>query len=690
MRIVATQCLLSCLLILLSNFNLVQAESKKKLRRGSVNENDEIEDMSSSDTTTGDESLGTTTRSLSYSTMTDAEIFALQKTPPYPLGNSKCGYSSPKQHPGCTRGVASSPQPTPPLPTTSLPKLPTDAPASSAPSISPSMVPTTSEPTVFVPSSSPTAVPTKLADRPLNCVQAVQGEELTISSTATFRQGEVHCLSVDGQEAYFGYTWTNQFGLFVNGETVWTAPEDQVNASFERWSLQGDGNLVLRDSNNNAIWRTGTCCHNGSQLKVSMERVWIESSRGSQLWSEPFFVTQTPSLTPTSQPTGPPTPTPTLAPSLSPTPLPTGLPTPPPTPSPTVEPPPTPPPTTPPTFEKPDPYSGLQYYAYYYPWYIRNDWSRHGYQDEPLLGKYGTDEVAVAEQHIQWALETGISSWVVSWWGADRLAMKHFKKGMMNAPSLNKIKFCMLYESMILEGRGNWYDGSKEEALFQHLKTIRDEFFDHPSYLKINGRPVIIFYITRSRMMFQTGFDGPSILANMRRRLGYDIYFIADEPFFDPYNKRPDGNENAFKDGKQVFDAYTTYNMFIDSKVRPGETATDYQLREGMPIWQEWAKKVPMFPNVMAQYYDFRGHKPLLGNSDAFMRQLREVACLPRTNFNGAPHIMFITSFNEWWEGTQIGPENGSSNNWNNYGFQFMETLAEFKMEIDSRGSYWC
>jgi len=332
----------------------------------------------------------------------------------------------------------------------------------------------------------------------------------------------------------------------------------------------------------------------------------------------------------------------------------------------------------------------LQYYAYYYPWYHRNNWSRHDYQDEPLLGKYGTNEVDVAEQHIQWAREAGISTWIVSWWGKNSLAMNHFKAGMINAPSLNKMKFAMLYESAILDGRGSWRDGSKEEALYQDLKVIRDEFFNHPSYLKINGRPVIIFYITRSRMPYEAGFNGPAVLANMRRRLGHNIYFIADEPFFDWDNKSPDGNENAFKNGQQVFDAYTTYNMFQDSRVRRGETATDYQLRESMPVWKRWAEQVPLFPNVMPQYYDFRGHKPLLGNSADFMRQLQEVACLPRTNFNGAPHIMFVTSFNEWWEGTQIEPENGSRDNWNNYGFQFLETLAAFKNEVDSRGTHWC
>ncbi|CAJ1943457.1 unnamed protein product [Cylindrotheca closterium] len=643
-----------------------------KLRRGSAKRNEEIEDISSSPIPE-DSSATETTRSLLsyYSTLTDAEILALKKTPPS-LQSSKCGNSMfRKQHPGCktieealtkapSEPLFSSPtaSPTQPLTTTngptdvpsqSPPPKPTREPStqpSTRPSTRPSTQPSISPSTMAPSTSFPTESPTRVQDRPLNCIQTVKGNELTIRSGINFRKGDVHCLISDNgddgdseAETYFGYTWTNQFGLFSNNTSVWTVPSAIVS-SFDRWTFQDDGNLVLRDGSGKSIWTARTHGNRGAKLKVSVEQVWIESNDnvGSTVWSQPPYIA-------------------TLAPF---------------------------------TGEYPDPSTGLQYYAYYYPWYLRDNWSRHGYQDEPLLGKYGTDEVAVAEQHIEWALQTGISSWIISYWGPDHLTMKHFKAGMMNAPSLNKINFCMLYESVILDDRGNWRDGSKEEALYRDLKVIVDEFFDHPSYLKINGRPVIIFYITRSRMAYDEGFDGPSVIANMRRRLGHDIYFIADEPFFDWDNKSPEDNGNAFKDGKQVFDAYTTYNMFRNSVVRQGETATDYQMREAMPIWKRWAEQLPLFPNVMPQYYDFRGHKPLLGNSADFMKQLREVACLPQTNFDGAPHIMMITSFNEWWEGTQIEPEDGSPDNWNNYGFQFMETLATFKKEMDSLGAYWC
>jgi hypothetical protein len=32
--------------------------------------------------------------------------------------------------------------------------------------------------------------------------------------------------------------------------------------------------------------------------------------------------------------------------------------------------------------------------------------------------------------------------------------------------------------------------------------------------------------------------------------------------------------------------------MYVDSKVRQGETATEYQLREAMPIYERWVQNI--------------------------------------------------------------------------------------------------
>ena len=48
--------------------------------------------------------------------------------------------------------------------------------------------------------------------------------------------------------------------------------------------------------------------------------------------------------------------------------------------------------------------------AYYYPWYVKGDWSRHKYVGTPKLGQYGTNDSGVAEQHIRWARAGGVDA----------------------------------------------------------------------------------------------------------------------------------------------------------------------------------------------------------------------------------------------------------------------------------------
>ncbi len=325
----------------------------------------------------------------------------------------------------------------------------------------------------------------------------------------------------------------------------------------------------------------------------------------------------------------------------------------------------------------------LMYLAYYYPWYLEGDWSRHEIQDIPQMGYYGTDSPQIAEQHVQWALRGKISSWVVSWWGKDALSKYHFDQGMLKAKNIDQIKFCMLFESKALEGT-SFQNGTAQAMLLQELQYMKDDYFSHPSYLHLNGRPVVLLYITRWNVMYDSFFDR-SVLDDLRVQLDEDIFFIADEPFFFDGNADPTTSQNGLlSDGTTVFDAYTTYNMFEDAKVIPNETASDYMLREAMPIFQAWSEQTIFFPNVLPMYHDFRGKEPLVGDANDFLRQLVAVACLPQPK-KEIPDIIFVTSFNEWWEGTQIEPDIEDR-----YGFEFLDALAQFKDYADINGYHWC
>jgi hypothetical protein len=129
---------------------------------------------------------------------------------------------------------------------------------------------------------------------------------------------------------------------------------------------------------------------------------------------------------------------------------------------------------------------------------------------------------------------------------------------MLRAKNIDKIKFCMLYESMdALPVQANFGDGTLAIDKFtSDMLFFRDTYFGHPSYLHINGRPVVYVYVTRFWKNFK-----PLMLEKIKTAVGKDILFIADDPFFG-HNTDPATAQNGIKDGKPVFEAYTAYNMY--------------------------------------------------------------------------------------------------------------------------------
>lgn len=462
-------------------------------------------------------------------------------------------------------------------------------------------------------------------------------DTIMIDTEQVYFRGESHCLDND---RHFGLDSNGSFGFFHGSKLQW-APvpvDDESKLVATHWFLERDGTLVLKDA------------ASGSQVTCSLLDIDKRSSRnlketrkGSMSW---FLHWHDREISPTGKGNA----------------------------------------TTIETGKNDTSADRLMYLAYYYPWYLDGDWSRHETQDIPLLGYYGTDLPQLAEQHIEWALRGNISSWVVSWGGTDTLSKRHFDQGMLSASNIDKIKFCMFFESKALKGTG-FQNGTAQARLLKDLQEMKKEYFDHPSYLRLNGRPVVAVYITRWRAMFDEYFN-KSVLDDLRAAIDEDIFFIGDEPFFGNGNDDPATSHNGLtSDGTTVFDAYTTYNMFENDRVIPNETASDYMLREAMPIFQAWSEETLFFPNVIPMYHDFRGKEPLLGDADDFLRQLYAVACLPRPEWvaKDIPKMVFVTSFNEWWEGTQVEPDEADR-----YGFDFLDALASFKVNVSEEGYSWC
>ncbi len=304
--------------------------------------------------------------------------------------------------------------------------------------------------------------------------------------------------------------------------------------------------------------------------------------------------------------------------------------------------------------------------AYYYPWYIAGDWSRHKYVGTPVLGKYGTDSPKVAKKHIDWCAKYRIDGLFISWWGAKTLTDRHLKKGLLKAPNLDKTSFAIFYEAF---GRLDPKDGEKDgivdfsqpkvmKTFISDFQYLAKNYFNHPQYWKLSRRPVVGVYVTRAFRGFTKDH-----LARLRKAIGVDVYIIADEVFMGRQS-----SPKTARNGKEVFDAYTAYNMMENSKVREHDTALSYQSREAFPIFRKWAKQTTFIPGVFPSYSDFRGNKTLAGSPEDFATLLDAAVSIATQPGSPVPPVVLVTSFNEWWEGTTIEPTK-------EYGNKYLEII---------------
>jgi len=110
----------------------------------------------------------------------------------------------------------------------------------------------------------------------------------------------------------------------------------------------------------------------------------------------------------------------------------------------------------------------------------------------PEIGWYDEGSPEVADWHIKTALEHGIQGAVYCWYrssinGPVQQSLGHaIHDGLLKARYLSKIKFAIMWENGCGQGVG-----SAQDLMDNVLPFWLDNYFTHPSYLKIDGKPVL-------------------------------------------------------------------------------------------------------------------------------------------------------------------------------------------------------
>ena len=300
--------------------------------------------------------------------------------------------------------------------------------------------------------------------------------------------------------------------------------------------------------------------------------------------------------------------------------------------------------------------------VYYYPWYRQpGDWRRVMRQhlkepQEPKVGLYRSDDPNVVAEHIAQSLRGGISFWAVSWWGPEQRCDVTFRNAILKHPDAAELKYAILYEST---GRLRRFRNPSYTRWITDLTYLKENYFDHPYYLRIDDKPVIFVYLTREYFRNQ----GQDALKEMREKFP-QIYLVGDDVFGAGYKSEWAKN----------FDAVTAYDVYGQSVGRFGGThkaieflANNYRHAKA----QANAVGTAFMPTIAPGYNDTAVRKGHPGRAryftdmkeskegDIFRAMIREVA-LPHLDPK-CGNIMMITSFNEWYEDTQIEATSGTA-----------------------------
>lgn len=287
---------------------------------------------------------------------------------------------------------------------------------------------------------------------------------------------------------------------------------------------------------------------------------------------------------------------------------------------------------------------------------------------QPLLEYYPEEELWVAEKHISWAAQYGISFFTYDWyWNGSKAEYDHALKNYLQSKNKNKLKFCLLW--------ANHYPVPNTIKEYDDMVAYwLNNYFNQASYYRIDEKPVI-FLFTLDQLEANAKKFGESAKTLLTRangtakQKGYKgIYFVLTT------NAKPnDALEGWLLD--TGFNAYTAWN-YVESK---GTRVEDYDVMvdgylENYAAAAQTAKRLPYIVPA-SPGWDSRpwagDTAPLRINPTPakFERMLRSAKQLMDTN-DKIPKILMIEAWNEFGEGSYIEPTK-------KWGFSYLETIRK-------------
>jgi hypothetical protein len=273
--------------------------------------------------------------------------------------------------------------------------------------------------------------------------------------------------------------------------------------------------------------------------------------------------------------------------------------------------------------------------AHYHPWYTSETWRDPQLADRPLR-LYSTDAQADVNNQAVQARDAGIDAFVVSWQGLDNGFNDRRMRILLEAARTSGLRVCAYTETVVANPRNDATVPSDPRTMYEWLTDLVDRYGAHPAYLRIAGRPVIFVYLA-SRIAQP---DWVALMARLRST-GRDPLLIGD--FVGSTLLEQFDGEYQYTNVLYGREALVAFNLAESLRVR-----TYNLLRQG-DRRRFWVAAVT--PGYDDRRLIDRATPRVVDRSNGSVYDAQWTTAID----TGADWAV-VTSWNEWWENTQIEP----------------------------------
>ena len=324
----------------------------------------------------------------------------------------------------------------------------------------------------------------------------------------------------------------------------------------------------------------------------------------------------------------------------------------------------------------------------------------HQWPRKPLWGYVNEADPYVMEMEINAAADHGVNVFIYDWyWYDDKPFLEQcLNNGFLKAKNNDRMKFYLMWanhdavstwDKRTAEQGNLIWSGKQDEVQWNIIcDRLINKYFSHPSYYKINGKPVFTIYDVENLIAGLGGLENTrrcidefraKVIAAGHPGLELQLTQWGDRSLAVPNLSGVDSNANYRRSTAEIlealgFDSLTNYQyvhfLNIDRDYRE---ITDDAERS----WQEFYDKydVPYYPHISLgwdnnpRFDSFRGGIVKNNTPENVEDALRRVKAFVDSHDLPVP-LITVNSWNEWTETSYLEPDDL-------YGYGYLEAIKK-------------